>query len=304
MQSRVSIKCQQRFAFTRNTTLTKQQLHIATMTRLLQQAMNVNNHCVDRVMNQPNDPDSLVHSFRALHHIVNLLRDEASAMETAKAVTSEDDMSSSFGEHDKEQMAITTGSINLFLACATGRDPTCRTAHLNHHDAFYFCDRMILFQNPDIITDRDVDEAATALITSTLLLNFAILLYRYRIHQSDSNRTLLLKRSSEIYYVVIESLILAIRTLPVATTAGDIYQRGSLELLLTLALNNLGLAYSEMCMHDEYNECMVTLSDLFQNQSCIFATIRPASFAEIIEEIKLNVIYWKSFAASPAALAA
>ncbi len=40
------------------------------MTRLFQQAMNLKNHCVYRVMNQPNDPDSLVHSFRALHHVV------------------------------------------------------------------------------------------------------------------------------------------------------------------------------------------------------------------------------------------
>lgn len=74
--------------------------------------------------------------------------------------------------------------------------------------------------------------------------------------------------------------------------------------MLTLAFCNLGLTYSNMCMHDKNNERMVRLNYLFKNQSCIFATIRPSSFAEIIEEIKLNAIYWKSFAALPVALAA
>ena len=127
---------------------------------------------------------------------------------------------------------------------------------------------------------------------------------------SDSKKTLLLQRASKIYKVVIELLVQTIKSSSVATTTfsiynyGAIYQVSNIELLLTLGYNNLGLTYYELCMYAEYNECMIRLNDVFGSQNGIFDLIRPTSFDDIIEEIKLNAIYWKSFVPSPIALAA
>jgi hypothetical protein len=111
--------------------------------------------------------------------------------------------------------------------------------------------------------------------------------------------------------VVIELLIHTIMTSSVSKTTFDAYKRtgevqqlGHIELLLTLAYNNLGLTYYELSMQAEYNECMMRLNDVFGSQNGLFDFIRSSCFDDVIEEIKLNAIYWKSFLPSPIALAA
>jgi hypothetical protein len=295
------------------------------MPRVLQQVMFVNNDSVHRVMNKPNDPDSLIHSFHALHHAVNTLRygaviaDSISRVETTPSVVSEGMpspisllhcTSNQQSQQYIEQPATTMEATNhLQLTCPSGSDPTLKSVGENNSDTFYFCDRMILFENPDIKVNEG-DELTMALISSTLLFNFAVICNRYGMQHSDSKRTLLLQRASKVYYIVIEMLIHTIMTSPVTTTSfpnyhdGVFHQVGSIELLLTLVYNNLGLTFYKLCMFAEYNESMVKLNNIVGNQNVIFDLIRPTCFADIIEEIKLNAIYWKSFVPSPIALAA
>ena len=290
------------------------------MPLLLQQVMYVNNDCVNRVMNQPNDSDSLIYSFQALHHAVSVLRDEAVINDSLASMGSSASqcMPSSvadfhFTSHPQVQQDSTQGAATIGLTnqlhLATGRNPTLTSVGENRSDTFYFCDHMIYFQNPESKIN-DGDDVTMALISSTLLFNFAILCYRYGMKHSDSKKTLLLQRASKIYKVVIELLVQTIKSSSVATTTfsiyncGAIYQVSNIELLLTLGYNNLGLTYYELCMYAEYNECMIRLNDVFGSQNGIFDLIRPTSFDDIIEEIKLNAIYWKSFVPSPIALAA
>lgn len=296
------------------------------MPRVLQQVMFVNNDCVHRVMNKPNDPDSLIHSFHALHHAVNILRDGAviadsiSRMETtpsfvsgymASPISLLHCTSNQQNQHYIEQPATAMEATNhLQLACPSGSNTTLTSIGENNSDTFYLCDRMILFQNPDIKLNEG-DELTMVLISSTLLFNFAVICNRYGMQHSDSKRTLLLQRASKVYYIVIEMLIHTIMTSPETTTSfpnykndGVFHQVGSIELLLTLVYNNLAMTYYKLCMFPEYNECMVKLNDIVGNQNVIFDLIRPTCFADIIEEIKLNAIYWKSFVPSPIALAA
>jgi hypothetical protein len=287
------------------------------MPRLLQQVMHVNNDCVHRVMNQPNGSDSLVYSFQALHHAVSVLRDEAVVTDSISTMgtSASPHMPSSvaaFATTSNQQLqhnSVLAATNLLHLACLTGRDPALVSVSENKSGTFYFCDRMILFQNPDTKV-QDGDDVTMALISSTLLFNFAIICYRYGMQHSDTKKTLLLQRASKIYTVVIELLLHTMMTSSVATKTFSIYndgalhQVGNIELLLTLAYNNLGLTYYELCMYAEYNECMIRLNDVFGTQNGIFDLIRPTCFDDIIEEIKLNAIYWKSFAPSPIALAA
>lgn len=290
---------------------------------MLQQVMYVNNDCVHRVMNKTNGSDNLVYSFQALHHAVSVLRDEAVVTDSVStmATSASPHMPSSdaafattsYQQLQHNSVLAATASLAptnlLHLACLTGCDPALVSVSENKCGTFYFCDRMILFQNPDT-NIQDGDDATMALISSTLLFNFAIICYRYGMQHSDTKKTLLLQRASKIYSVVIELLLHTMMTSSLATKTFSIYndgalhQVGNIELLLTLAYNNLGLTYYELCMHAEYNECMIRLNDVFGTQNGIFDLIRPTCFDDIIEEIKLNAIYWKSFAPSPIALAA
>jgi uncharacterized protein (DUF427 family) len=299
---------------------------INMMPRVLQQVMFANNECAHRVLNKPHDSDSLIHSFHALHHAVNVLRDGAviadstSRMETTTSIVSEcmpspisllHCTSNQQSQQHRGQPAIKMEATNyLQFDCPSGAgDPTSTSVFENCIDTFYICDRMILFQNP-YVKINEGDELTMVLISSTLLFNFAVICNRYGMQHSDSKRMLLLQRASKVYYIVIEMLVHTIMTSPATTTAcpnyndGVFHQVGNIELLLTLVYNNLGLTYYQMSMYAEYNECMAKLNDVIGNQNVIFDLIRPNCFADIIEEIKLNAIYWKSFAPSPIALAA
>ena len=281
--------------------------------------MIANNDCAHRVTNNPNDSESLIHSFHALHRAVHILRDVSSISDSLSVSIEPEFMSASLSvlncttneQHQQSEGRTPTtleATKQLHLTCHSGSDPTSMPGGENSIDIFYFCDRMIFFQNPDIHIQND-DEVTMVLISSTLLFNFSVICNLYGMQQSDSKRTLLLQRACKVYFMVIGMLNHIIRTSPVTpsfiySNNGVLHQVGNIDLLLTFTYNNLGLTFYKLCMYAEYNECMVKLDEVVGNRNCILELIRPACFIGIIEEIKLNAIYWKSFFPSPVALAA
>jgi hypothetical protein len=171
--------------------------------------------------------------------------------------------------------------------------------------------------------DDDDDDyiAITTLVGATILFNLAFMGHRYARTQrtgvksdTTTTSTALLRKSCKLYHILIELLLADIGTTTNETSQsvtlvecddGDCRRTSEdIVLLLTLTYHCLGHLYYEMGMLTESRECLMKLQHLFMSQSDIYESIRWSSFSNIMNEIKLNIVFWKMYVPSPIAIAA
>jgi hypothetical protein len=164
--------------------------------------------------------------------------------------------------------------------------------------------------------DDDVDLDTMNFVCATVLFNLALICHRYAMTQSAGARSDLLLNSRKLYNVLIELLTDIVTTNETSSTLAaanaslvesddeECRTSDDILLLLTLTYHCLGHLYYEFGMCAESSECMMKLHYVFMTRNDIFESIRLSYFYNILDEIKLNIVFWKMYVPSPIAIAA
>jgi hypothetical protein len=278
--------------------------------KVLQDVLLMNNNCIHQ-MEQQNDTSNLLSALHVLQCALRMLRNEAA--ESSKIDTTTCDslasasLSSSFHSYQPETSLQVGAHMRFALSKSTEQSTSTQS------DVFFIYDRPLLLhvthsESHDNIND---DKDIMSFIGATLLFNFAVVCHRYGRTQDGNNRTTLLLHAAKLYTVLIELLNDIIVT---KASTNDLPESNdeavchtcSIFLLLTITYSNLGLIYFDLDKYAECHECMVTLNELLldQNEFYEIIPVRFNFFDPLINEVKMNVKFWKLYVPSSVAVAA
>lgn len=299
------------------------------MPNLLRDVMILNNDCLHDMLRVPNEPERLLNAFRILQHALRMLRNDVSVAEmdykTQRVHGVPQEVRSS-------RPSSTARSHYPEQARHGALEPSGRRFSFpsyNHYfesnpsnEVYYSYDRPLLFHLTNSSTGSlesdsdDTDLDAMNFVCATVLFNLALICHRYAMTQSERARSDLLLNSRKLYNVLMDLLTDIVTTNETSSTLSvtnsslveiDDEERRTTDeilLLLTLTYHCLGHLYYELGMLDESSECMMKLHYVFMSQSDIFESIQFRRFYNIIDEIKLNIVFWKMYVPSPIAIAA
>ena len=298
-----------------------------TMPHILRDVVILNNDCVQEMLQVPNEPERLLNAFRTLQHALRMLRNDASVAEMNVKVqrstgsgieeSSSSSLHSASHSHRSEYIlnsALLPSVQNFsFPSYSAEFEPNPST------DVYYVYDRPLLFHQTytrshgNDYDDNDLD--TMNFVCATVLFNLALICHRYAMTQSDHTRSDLLLNARKLYNVLIELLSEIVTaktesslTQPMNTTFEsddeEVEKAVDIILLLTLTYHCLGHLNFELGMIAESSDCMMKLHYVIVSQPDVFECIRSSHFDHIIDEIKLNIVFWKMYAPSPVAIAA
>lgn len=305
------------------------------MPHLLRDVVILNNDCIQEMLHHPNEPERFIHAFRTLQDALRMLRNDASLadMDVVKLRASGGIPDTESHSSCRDALPCTHRSESLPRHSAlipSGQNLSLPSPNHNQFESNPSTDVYYLYDRPLLIyhTYHDVNDAYddTALDTmnfvcATLLFNLSLICHRYAMTQRDQSRSDLLHNARKLYNVLIELLIDIVTTnettSSIATTTNTIVESneeeeeeeevakgGDIILLLTLSYHCLGHLNFELGMFAESSECMMKLHSVFVSQCDFFESIWSIRFDAIIDEIKLNIVFWKMHVPSPVAIAA
>ena len=296
------------------------------MPNLLRDVMVLNNDCLHDMLRMPNEPERLLNAFRILQHALRngaLVAEMDFKKQRVRGVQPETNSSrpSSMGlSHRPESPPMTPQHGAMIPSERHFFFPSYTDEFDQSTSVYYSYDRPLLFHVTNTSSlecdSDDTDLDTMKFVCATVLFNLAVICHRYALTQSEGTRSDLLLNSRRLYNVLIELLNDIVTTYETSSTLAatnetlvesddeELRTTDEILLLLTLTHHCLGHLYHELGMFAESSECMMKLHYVFTNQSDIFESMRLSYFHDIIDEIKLNIVFWKMYVPSPIAIAA
>ena len=303
------------------------------MPHLLRDVMVLNNDCLQDMLRIPNEPERLINAFRILQHALRMLRNDASVAEMDFKAQQQRQrqegcrMQQQSNSSRPQSIALShrpeMSQHGALVPCGQRFSFPSYTDEFEANpstDVYYSYDRPLLFHLTDSSSresdfdDNDLD--TMNFVCATVLFNLALICHRYAMTQSEGARSNLLLNSRKLYTVLIDLLCDIVGSNETSSTQQadmnimaesddeELRTSDDILLLLTLTYHCLGHLYYELGMFSESSECMMKLHYVFMSQNDVFDGIRLSYFYNIIDEIKLNIVFWKMHVPSPIAIAA
>lgn len=291
------------------------------MPHLLRDVMILNNDCLQDMLRIPDEPERLINAFRILQHALRMLRNDASlAMMEFKSPHHRGPPPPPRGR--RVSPVSPQHGYTLIPSERRFSFPSYTNEFESNPgtDVYYSYDRPLLFHFVETSSTTssiecnnydEMDLDTMNFVCATVLFNLALICHRYAMTQSEGTRSDLLLNSRKLYRVLIDLLIDITTTNTASTTPQPVTNDGSevqatddILLLLTLTYHCLGHLYYELGMLADSSECMMKLHHVFMSQRDCSESFRLRYFHNIIDEIKLNIVFWKMYAPAPIAIAA
>ena len=284
------------------------------MPHLLRQVMIVNNDCIHEIQLVPDEPERLIHAFHTLERALSMLRNESSVAD----MDFSNEQECGNGGQDESSSPHIPDRPTQRNALIPSRQ-RCSFPHIDTHEyenstyeLFHLYDRPLLFHVPD---ESGHDENYTLnFVSATVLFNLSLICHLYAMTASERSRSDLLPIARKLYLVLIELLgEVATKsevsspqvTNTIVDSNGSQLSLANDNILLSiLTYHCLGHLYLELGSLAESSECLMKIQDIFLSQNDCFESNRWSDFDDIIDEIKLNILFWKLYEPSPIAIAA